>query len=120
MQFQLPASGRYVEIDESGDTRAVAQALTDAYAYDTEISDGAARTIATWFHSPANGDAALRFIATGAITGGDDAVIRGLYSSAEYDAMTPFDQECVSFLGTYLLNREERGAVANWSRLWVR
>lgn len=108
------------------DESAVRQAMYRARDNGAEIEDGVARTIASWYHSSGNGEAALRFIATGEIATPADDVLRGLLSEDDWRNATPRIEDgelslsALDFLGTYLVNRTDRSAVPGWSTLWAR
>lgn len=101
------------------DTTAV-MAEVNARLGKEEISDGCARTIASWYH---NGQASLgySFVSSGAIPAEPSDVWHDLtdngkaYESAERDDRTALDM-----LGTYLTNAGPRGPVDGWSNRWVR
>ena len=92
----------------------------EAQCASREVSDGCARTIASWWHAPDNGEAALRFVATGEIATPADDVWRGLWTPAEYAALSTAHRLALDMLSTYLLHREDRGPVPGWTRMWVR
>jgi hypothetical protein len=76
-----------------------------------EISDGAARTIASLYHD--GSAAALAFASTGAIT--TDELWGHFFGNYSYSS--PAERTIANMLGTYLLNRKDRGPVEGWSSL---
>lgn len=82
-----------------------------------EISDECARVIASWWYEGMG--AGYAFVSTGAITTTPTDLWRRLCADS-YDSMSADDKLCADMLGTYLLNRDERGPVEGWSGLWVR
>lgn len=79
-----------------------------------EISDAAARVIASQWHS--GGGTTLAFASTGAI-GDPTGLWRALFD--DYELLGPFDARCADLLGTYLMRAGSRGPVAGWSDLWL-
>lgn len=86
-----------------------------------EISDGCARTIATWYHDPSpSGQAGSAFSHTGAIADPTDDTYRSLVSSPSlYTDATADDRLALDMLGTYLINHGPRGPVDGWDNVWV-
>jgi hypothetical protein len=82
-----------------------------------EISDACARVIASWFVAGSNTEA-MSFVSTGAIVGDTSALWRQLGGDI-YNAQTPDDRLFLDFLGTYILNRADKGPVEGWSNLWL-
>lgn len=83
-----------------------------------EISDACARTIAS-FYLDGGTMASLMFFATGAITVAPGSLLRELFSYADYYAADDIRRLMMDMMGTYLVNRADRGKVAGWSRIWV-
>jgi len=84
-----------------------------------EMSDGAARTVASWWH---NGGASVSyaFVSTGAITRSGSYVWADLTDDGRcYSTAGAFDRRALDYLGTYLVNAGERGPVDGWSDLWA-
>lgn len=109
---------------DSGDERAVARHIAGVLVTDDmdqrEISDACARTIASWFaigHGPGQA-----FVSTGTVPVDSGDLYHDLCGGpAGYDSWSPFSKLCADMLGTYLVNRADRGTpVAGWSDLWVR
>jgi hypothetical protein len=101
------------------DEEAVYAERRQAQAEGREISDAAARVIATWWHAVDNGEAALRFVADGSIPNATE-VWRGMVWPNLYDHASTDDKLALDMLCTYLLNRPDRGPVPGWERLWIR
>lgn len=101
----------------SGDEAAVFTEVR-AKSGQEEISDACARVIASWYHDGGTSDT-YAFVSSGAILA--DNLWRqftnngSLYETADADNKLALDA-----LGTYLLNREDKGPVPGWSNLWVR
>jgi hypothetical protein len=91
-----------------------------AQAEGREITNAAARVIATWWQGPDMPAETARFLATGEISATADYVWRGLWTGAEVEVASHEDQQTMSMLCTYLLNRLDRGPVPGWERLWIR
>jgi hypothetical protein len=105
-------------VDRMTDQQAVTSACRRAQALGVEISDGTARTIAAMWHGGQD-TAGYRFASTGAIEpDGVTAIWRDL--GADYSTASADDRLALDMLGTYLLNRANRGPVAGWAHLWVR
>lgn len=112
-EFHIPS-------DLSGDERAVVTEVIRVRAEGTdEISDGCARVIASWFHG-GQASAGYAFTSTGAITTEDPSDLWRELGGREYADQRPWMRAVLDCLGTYLLNRADRGPVAGWSNLWVR
>lgn len=104
--------------DPDADETAVFAKCRIAQSVSHEIDNATARVIASWY---ASGDTAQQaFVSTGAIV--DDRLWRLLTDDgALYDAApTESHKLALDMLGTYLLNRSDRGPIAGWSTLWVR
>lgn len=83
-----------------------------------EISDGCARTIASWYHDGGVSDT-YAFVSSGAIVA--DSLWRQFTNNGTlYDSADADDKLALDALGTYLLNRENKGPVPGWSELWIR
>jgi len=99
----------------SHDETAVYAACQDAQAAGREISDGAARTIASWYAEGMG--AGQAFASTGAIN--DPTLLwRELGAGYEHESV-PF-RLALDCLGTYLLAAGKRGPVDGWSEVWAR
>lgn len=83
-----------------------------------EISDGCARTIASWYHDGGVSDT-YAFVSTGAIRS-DELWRQFTNGGALYESASADDKRALDALGTYLLKRKEKGPVAGWSDMWVR
>jgi len=110
-------------VTESGDARAVYQHgldLLEGRIEGPEISDGVARTFASWYyegHQPLG----YRFVSTGYVPTPCDDLIRELYPRGGASAMNRADEAMYNLFGTYLLNRPDRNTpVAGWSGVWAR
>lgn len=79
------------------------------------ISDGAARTIASWWVSGPTGQS---FVTTGAVPEGvwDELVDGG----AVVTTASPEHAAALQMLRDYLTHHAGRGTVAGWSGVWVR
>lgn len=83
-----------------------------------EISDACARVIASWWASGMG--VGQSFATTGAVTTPSDDVYGDLTDNGRlYTSASPDDKRALNWLGTYLLNREDRGPVEGWSGLWL-
>lgn len=82
-----------------------------------EISDGCARTIASWYHDGGVSDT-YAFVSTGAIVA-DDLWHQFTHSGKLYESASADERLALDALGTYLLNREDKGRVTGWSNMWV-
>lgn len=85
-----------------------------------EISDGCARTIASWYH---NGQASLgySFVSTGTIPESPSDVWNDLTDNGKaYESADRDDRGALDMLGTYLTTSGTRGPVDGWSNRWVR
>lgn len=100
------------------DTQKVALAIDQAEAEDREIDDACARVIASWW-ADGSDTVSYGFASTGAIQGSGVEVYRALVPDGAYDQQSAEDRRALDWLGTYLLNREERGPVTGWSDLWL-
>lgn len=79
------------------------------------ISDGAARTIASWW---ADEQAGLTFVTTGAVPAG---VWNGLTDRGAILTQVNADHSlALERLHDYLAHHAGRGPVAGWSEVWVR
>lgn len=107
----------------SSDQEAVNTEVALASVEGREITDGCARTIASWYAS-GNETKGYAFVSTGAIKESGTAVWRSLTDMGRgpsaYDRATPADKLALDMLGTYLVNAGERGPVEGWSGVWVR
>jgi hypothetical protein len=79
------------------------------------ISDGAARTIASWW---TDGPLAEQFASTGTVTEGvwDELTDRG----AVVRQVNPDHRQALEKLRDYLTRHAGRGPVQGWSEVWVR
>jgi len=83
-----------------------------------EMSDACARVVASWF--AAGMGVGQAFASTGAIASPADDVWRDLTDNGRvYSSASPEDRRALDWLGTYLLNRGDRGPVPGWSDLWI-
>jgi hypothetical protein len=103
--------------ERSADDRAVASHILDLILDQSsgEISDGVARTIASWW-SGGQASVSYRFVSTGAIS-------THLFSDLAgdvYPSLPLFERRCLDWLGTYLLNRDDTGPVEGWEMVWCR
>lgn len=101
----------------SGEMRAVF-AEVRAKSGKEEISDACARTIASWYHDGGTSDT-YAFVSTGAIVA-DDLWRQFTYNGELYKSADADHKLALDALGTYLLNREDKGPVPGWSNLWIR
>src|SRR5690242_4828469 len=100
-----------------GDQEAVFAECRAAQAAGREITDGCARTIASWYHSPgAGGEAGSAFSSTGAITGPTDVYRSLIDDPALYTDADPDDRLALDMMGTYLINAGPRGPQPGWDR----
>lgn len=99
------------------DETAVYAECQSAQADGREISDGTARTIASWWHGGQYTDG-YSFASTGNIGDSPESLWREL-GGDEYGQQGPTMRLALDMLGTYLLNREHRGPVEGWSNKWV-
>lgn len=100
-----------------GDELAVDREVRAAQAAEREISDGCARVIASWWYS-GDCDLAYAFVSTGAIVV-DDACELWRILASDYRSQPLWMRRALDSLGTYLINRADRGPVSGWSGLWV-
>ena len=103
----------------SNDQEAVYAECRQAQAEGREISDACARVIASWWHN-GQGSPGYAFVSTGAYGSSTDLWRDLTDNGREYDRADADDRLALDMLGTYLLNRDDRGPVPGWSRLWVR
>ena len=85
----------------------------------SEINDACARVIASMYHESGK-PATIALSSTGAITKddlyGDLFYVNG---TNMFETASEAEQLMMGYMGTYLLNRKDRGPVANWSDLWL-
>lgn len=82
-----------------------------AQAAGEEISDACAKAIGRWYQSPGRPNT-VSFVSYGAIA-------EGLWreftdNGALYEAGDPDEKLALDMLGTYLINREDKGPVEGW------
>jgi hypothetical protein len=94
---------------------AVRNAIT-AMGQGVEIDDATARVIVSLYHA-GQASASYSFASTGNISDPTD-VYRECFPG-DYNSLTWDEQAVANMLGTYLVNRADRGPVAGWSKLWV-
>lgn len=98
------------------DEELVNRAITEAREADTEIPDTAARVIASQLHG-GQFTALYSLASTGFI---DEDRLPGELVAIYNDPETePQVKEWVNWIGTYALNRADKGAVEGWSKLWL-
>lgn len=97
-------------------SQAIDMGIRHAEIEGREIHHGVARAIADSFH---DGSAlTLSFVSTGTILGEDTSELwRALFPN--YYALSRQEQNWANWLGTYLGNREDRGAIEGWANLWA-
>jgi hypothetical protein len=85
-----------------------------------EISDGCARTIASWYAEGMG--PSQSFATTGAVTDPQEVYRELFYIRGRplYYEMSPAAKLACNMLDTYLLHAGPRGPVAGWSGLWVK
>lgn len=81
-----------------------------------EISDACARVIASMYHT-GQASESYAFASTGAIPEESGYITRQLFP--ELDGLSADEMLILGALGTYLINRPDRGPVEGWSRLWL-
>lgn len=87
----------------------------------SEMSHGAARTVASWYHDGGL-SATYAFVSSGAIaTETTEDLWRELTDDGQlYAQADAEDRRALDWLGTYLISRrDDRGPVDGWSDLWV-
>jgi hypothetical protein len=92
-----------------------------AQSEDREISDAAARVIASLYMDDDNGAA---LATTGAIIASPDTVWWSLFGGTDHNGNGFYttmgrEQLLADMLGTYLIRAGKRGPVPGWSRLWL-
>lgn len=90
-----------------------------AQAEGREIDDATARVIASLYH---NGQASLgySFASTGAIPEDTSDLWRDLFGDVYNESwMGPKQRLMADMLGTYLINRADKGPVDGWSKIWL-
>lgn len=104
---------------QSRDEIAVFTQCQAARKYGTVIGHGCARTIASWYASPAD-PAVCAFVGTGAV--GDPAALFAALTEhgAMYESGTARHRRALEHLAVYLLLREDTAPVPGWSDLWAR
>lgn len=88
----------------------------DAQSRDEEISDACARVIASMYHG-GQSSIGYAFASTGVLPEDSGDLCRGLFGP--YDGLSADERLLFDMLGTYAVNREDRGTVQGWSRLWL-
>ena len=108
--------GWAAEKEQTDFDRAVSHARA-AQERGEEISDECARVIGALYHG---GQASIgyAFTSTGALPDNTGDLCRDLFGP--YDGPLTADERLLfDMLGTYGINREHRGPVVGWSRLWL-
>ena len=96
----------------------IAAEVSARQAAHRELSDGTARAIASSWHD--GSFVALGFVSSGAIADNSSETWRACGGDAYRARNTGArDRLALDMLGTYLLNRRDRGAVPGWADLWI-
>jgi hypothetical protein len=98
-----------------GDLDKAVRAAREAQSNGAEISDAAARVIASMYHN-GQASASYSFVSTGAISDPTDVYRECI---TDYAALSADERLLADMLGTYLANRADRSAVPGWSGLWL-
>lgn len=99
-----------------GDLDKVMAEVNAAYG-EREISDACARVIASLYH-PGQASYAYSFASTGAIPEESGYITQQCFPG-DLGNLSGDEMLMLGALGTYLINRPERGPVDGWSRLWL-
>lgn len=81
-----------------------------------EISDACARVIAAMYHG-GQSSVGYAFVSTGAIPETADDLWHDLWPTSPVSGSDEFMM--LGALGSYAINRSDRGPVEGWSRLWL-
>lgn len=95
------------------DTDLVDHELEAASEEERDITDAAARVIASQWHGGQASDL-YSFVSTGAISDGVQIELARAIAEADED-----DRDRLAALSRYLMNREDTGAVDGWHDLWL-
>jgi hypothetical protein len=111
-----------------GDMENAVNACQQAQDESTEISDSAARVIASMYHEGQT-SASYGFASTGHITSARDQAVRDLDVALlwrdlfpRYDQLSTDERLLADMLGTYLIQRNRDGrldVVEGWPHLWL-
>lgn len=101
-----------------GDARDVQIECLAAVAANREVSDGCARTIASFYHEGGR-SASFLFVMDGAVTVEPVSLWRELFGHIDYEHTDHVTRLWMDMMGTYLIAAGMRGAVDGWSQMWV-
>jgi hypothetical protein len=96
----------------------IAAEISLCRADNRELSDGTARAIASSWHDGSR--VALAFVSSGEIANNSSDTWRAC-GGEEYRARDTDERDrlALDMLGTYLLNRTDRGPIPQWADLWI-
>ena len=101
---------------EPTDEELIDQAIAQAQATESEISDAAARMIASQLHS-GQASALYALASSGFID--EDRLARELVINYEEFTKSPQVHEWINTLVSYAVNREDKGPQEDWDKLWL-
>lgn len=81
-----------------------------------EISDAAARVIASMYHE-GQASVSYSFVSTGAIPDDTSRLWREMFP--DYSACSTDERLLADMMGTYLISNAGRGRVDGWANLWL-
>jgi hypothetical protein len=96
------------------DNKRIASGIAAAKSEGRELDDLTAKMIAAQFHD--GSQEALAFLSTGTKLGDASLVWRAFFGDC-YDRLGKSDKEAADWLGTYLVNRADRGPIPGWENL---
>lgn len=114
----MPVNDSVLFASLSPDESAAYAECVTAQAADREISDGCARTIASFYHDGGTSFSGS-FATTGAVLTYPESLWSELFGHINYHSADQVTRMFMDMMGTYLIKSGMRGPVDNWSAVWA-